>query len=761
MARIASGVDLETTLTVVDAAEREYRFTFDLPPDGAGFRLEVGGVAIAPSRYELTVADPPASGGVVRLLSDTEIAVPVQLMVADTVRMYRDTTIERVVAEGGQGYARASALSALASWTRRVAEELVGRPQAQAAPSMPGQPAEVPDATTEVKGKIEIADEGEADAGTDETRAMTPALVERLLTPLRRAATISERGRIELATGTEADTGTDATKAMTPSLVKRVVKGFAFKGSSERVPASQIPAASASLGAGEHGGLSSADYTALRAGGAAATESAAGTVRLATEAEATAGTSTTRVGTIKRIMDMIVARTPNASETVRGLTDFASETEARTGTDNTKAVTPLRLQQGLNRTGITGLDGDTRLGDARTITELEVKGAGVEASRVGNRLIIEISGNPTAAPTQRADVFTSALGALLTPFENTQLSMTEAVSGLDRVEITYSRAGRVVGTPLVARLSDAPLLTGGPAVASTRSDVYALTTRGDFFRLTLEENEAGMVTVRPTALLAFTEPAAQLLALQGLGGKLYGLEPVANAAPILHEVNLPATDADRPSLTEVGALTGLPTSAFTTRVRFSNLAAEGRLPRDNLLWFGQDAKVYEVNPLTAAATEKVSTTGFVLDSVIRATIAKENELYTPNGNYVLQKIDLTTGVHSAVGRQDRQYRRIFDFFDYSDDAFMAIDPANLNIFEWTYAAGTPTQHNLAIGAGLGSRSLIGMARVYDLSVTSGLVVPIVADYDMHLTRGTGQTLNVMLDTDQPDEIRITRIQKVS
>ena len=78
----------------------------------------------------------------------------------------------------------------------------------------PGDGTTVPNASTLVAGKVELATDAETQTGTDTTRAVTPAgLVSRI-------ATESRSGLVEKATQAEADAGTDATRYMTPDLVK-------------------------------------------------------------------------------------------------------------------------------------------------------------------------------------------------------------------------------------------------------------------------------------------------------------------------------------------------------------------------------------------------------------------------------------------------------------------------------------------------------------------------------------------------------------
>lgn len=68
----------------------------------------------------------------------------------------------------------------------------------------------VADASTTVKGSIEIATNAEVQTGTDTVRAVTPAGLQACTSTTTRA------GVVELATTTEAKTGTDTARAVTP-----------------------------------------------------------------------------------------------------------------------------------------------------------------------------------------------------------------------------------------------------------------------------------------------------------------------------------------------------------------------------------------------------------------------------------------------------------------------------------------------------------------------------------------------------------------
>ena len=84
--------------------------------------------------------------------------------------------------------------------------------------SMYAGSAEIQAASTTEAGIIEIADNTETDAGTDNTRAITPAQLHRIV----RNASATLRGIIEIAINSEVDTGTDNQRAITPFQLKRI-----------------------------------------------------------------------------------------------------------------------------------------------------------------------------------------------------------------------------------------------------------------------------------------------------------------------------------------------------------------------------------------------------------------------------------------------------------------------------------------------------------------------------------------------------------
>ena len=150
-------------------------------------------------------------------------------------------------------------------------------------------------ATTARRGLIEIATNSEVDAGTDTSRAVTPAGVDRRIDALETSlqawannrfptsagstvvdASTTAKGIIEIATDSEVDTGTDTARATTPAGVQR-----------------RIAALQTALQAWANGRFALAGSLTVPT----ATTSRRGTVELATNSEATTGTDTTRAVT--------------------------------------------------------------------------------------------------------------------------------------------------------------------------------------------------------------------------------------------------------------------------------------------------------------------------------------------------------------------------------------------------------------------------------------------------------------------------------
>lgn len=83
-----------------------------------------------------------------------------------------------------------------------------------------------PNASTTVRGIVELATDAETVTGTDVTLAATPsgvkAAINAYVPPAPSAATATAQGIVELATDAEATTGTDTTRAVTPANVAAV-----------------------------------------------------------------------------------------------------------------------------------------------------------------------------------------------------------------------------------------------------------------------------------------------------------------------------------------------------------------------------------------------------------------------------------------------------------------------------------------------------------------------------------------------------------
>ncbi len=86
---------------------------------------------------------------------------------------------------------------------------------------------------------------------------------------------------------------------------------------------------------------------------AAASTSAAGISRLATQAETDAATEATMVLTPGGLANGIDNYLPQSSEVVRGVLELATAAEVQTGANSTKAVTPATLSAGLAALGLT------------------------------------------------------------------------------------------------------------------------------------------------------------------------------------------------------------------------------------------------------------------------------------------------------------------------------------------------------------------------------------------------------------------------
>ena len=142
-------------------------------------------------------------------------------------------------------------------------------------------------------GIAEIATQAETNAGTDDTRIVSPAKL------AGRTASETQAGIAEIATQAETNAGSDDARAITPA----------------------------------------------KLAGRTATDSRTGVVELATDAETQTGTDATRAVTPASL----TAR--SATETRAGIAELATQAETDTGTDDARIVTPAKLAgRGFERT---------------------------------------------------------------------------------------------------------------------------------------------------------------------------------------------------------------------------------------------------------------------------------------------------------------------------------------------------------------------------------------------------------------------------
>ena len=171
-------------------------------------------------------------------------------------------------------------------------------------------------------GIAEIATTAEAQAGTDNTRILTPAGLQQV------TATTERKGVIEIATNAEAQAGSDNTRALTPANLQQVTATTERKGVIEIATKAEAQAGSDNTRA-----LTPASLQAVTA-----TESRNGIVELATTAEAQGGTESSHVLTPAAL------QTVTATQTRRGIVELATNAEAQTGTDAERVLTPASLQ---------------------------------------------------------------------------------------------------------------------------------------------------------------------------------------------------------------------------------------------------------------------------------------------------------------------------------------------------------------------------------------------------------------------------------
>lgn len=196
-------------------------------------------------------------------------------------------------------------------------------------------------ASESTPGIVEIATTAEVAAGTDNTKAVSPAGL------ASRVATTSLAGIVELATSAETQAGTDTERAVTPAGLAATTATETRAGVIELATAAEAQAGSDTVRA-----ITPATLAAVTA-----TETRAGIVELATTAEAQALVDTSRAITPATLAAV------TATTTRTGVVELATDAETQAGTDTTRAITPANLTA---RTAT-----ETRSGILETATDAE------------------------------------------------------------------------------------------------------------------------------------------------------------------------------------------------------------------------------------------------------------------------------------------------------------------------------------------------------------------------------------------------------
>ena len=183
-----------------------------------------------------------------------------------------------------------------------------------------------PYATKTNPGIAEIATAAEAQAGTDDTRIITPANLQQV------TATTERKGVIEIATNAEAQAGTDAEKVITPASLKAVTATQGRRGL-----IAIATDAEAQAGTNQTEAITPASLQTVTA-----TQTRKGIVELATNAEAQNGSDSEKVITPASLQSV------TATTSRKGVVQLASNAEATTGTNTSKAVVPAALKAALD-----------------------------------------------------------------------------------------------------------------------------------------------------------------------------------------------------------------------------------------------------------------------------------------------------------------------------------------------------------------------------------------------------------------------------
>ena len=200
-------------------------------------------------------------------------------------------------------------------------------------------PDSVANASATVRGIIEIANTTEAQALSDQLRAITPFLAGKILEHSNAQATTIKRGTAELATQAEVDARSSSTKVITPSTLPDDVVNASATARGIAEIANQTEGRGGTDNERIMTALRVLDF--LRSGtGVGADTSRRGTVERATTSEATGLSDTTRHLTAVLVKAILEHSNANATTSKRGTAELATTAEANTGTSTTKVMTP-------------------------------------------------------------------------------------------------------------------------------------------------------------------------------------------------------------------------------------------------------------------------------------------------------------------------------------------------------------------------------------------------------------------------------------
>ena len=183
-------------------------------------------------------------------------------------------------------------------------------------------------ATSATDGVVQFATDAEASGGTSETVAVNPKQVKSAIDQIP-YATDSTPGLIRIATPAEIAAGSDNTTAVTPAQVAQVVGGVSVT--------ANLPLTVAASG------------TVFDFDINYATETTDGSIRIASAAEMTAGTSTNTVVTPAALETRLGGlEIVDGDTTNKGLVRFATNSEVIAGTEPLAAVAPSSLRAALD-----------------------------------------------------------------------------------------------------------------------------------------------------------------------------------------------------------------------------------------------------------------------------------------------------------------------------------------------------------------------------------------------------------------------------